>query len=64
MKLKVKINGEPIKAKPSTLNLISIYAADAADKYERENMPGLAKQAVDIAHQIHDILDGVGYYDF
>lgn len=64
MKLKVKINGEPIKAKPSTLNLISIYAADAADKYERENMPGLAKQAVDIAHQIHSILDGVGYYDF
>lgn len=62
--MKIKVNGETIKAKQSTLNLIAIYAADAADKYERENMPGLAKQAVDIAHQIHEILDGVGYYDF
>lgn len=55
--------GGKINASKATLNLIASYAAEAAQMHERNGMHAIAKQADEIANQIHAALSDLGYYD-
>lgn len=60
----IMINDTTISTNESTLNLIAIYASEAAEKYERDGCNGLAKQADLIASEIHAALSALDYYLF
>lgn len=53
-----------INASKPLLNLIASYAAEAAQMHERNGMNAIAKQADEVAEQIHAALKDTGYYDF
>lgn len=53
-----------INASKSLLNLIASYAAEAAQMHERNGLHAIAKQADEIANQIHAALADTGYYEF
>ena len=53
-----------INASKAALNLLASYAAEAAQMHERNGMHAIAKQADEIANQIHAALADTGYYDF
>ena len=53
-----------INASKSMLNLIASYAAEAAQMHERNGLHALAKQADEVASQIHAALADTGYYEF
>ena len=60
----INTTGGKINASKATLNLIASYAAEAAQMHERNGMHAIAKQANEIANQIHAALSDLGYYDF
>jgi len=60
----ITINETTISANESTLNLIAIYATEAAEAYERDGLRGLAQQADLITCEIHAALNEVDYYLF
>ena len=47
----------------SVLNLISIWASEAAHQMDRNGCHGIAKSARDAGHDIYLLLDSKGYYD-
>lgn len=53
-----------INASKAALNLLASYAAEAAQMHERNGLHALAKQADEVASQIHAALSDLGYYDF
>lgn len=53
-----------INASKAVLNLLASYAGESAEKYEKSGCHALAKQADEIAEQIHAALKDTGYYDF
>lgn len=53
-----------INASESALNLIAIYAAEAAERYEPDGCASLMKEADCIARELHAALYDIGYYDF
>lgn len=53
-----------VNASKNLLNLIASYAAEAAQMHERNGLHAIAKQADEIANQIHAALADTGYYEF
>lgn len=47
----------------SVLNLISIWASEAARKMDRDGCHSIAKSARDAGNNIYLLLDSKGYYD-
>lgn len=45
------------------LNLLSIYATEAAKQYQADGMDSLAEEAESISHQIFKALEKSGLYD-
>lgn len=60
----VNTSAGKINASKPLLNLIASYAAEAAQMHERNGMHAIAKQADEVAEQIHAALKDTGYYDF
>lgn len=60
----INTTGGKINASKATLNLIASYAAEDAQMHERNGMHAIARQADEIANQIHAALSDLGYYDF
>ena len=60
----IHTSGGKINASMSTLNLIAGYAAEAAQLLAKSGTPALAKQAEQIASEIHAALSGNDYYEF
>lgn len=51
------------KTTESFLNLLSIYAREAADRFKSLNCPAIAREADRIASDIFDALDARGVYE-
>lgn len=58
----VKTSEGTITAGKATLNLLTILAFESADKYAKENFPGLSNQARTIGNEIYQALRATGYY--
>ena len=64
MTMVIKTRSGWIKGNDDTLNLISILASEAAEKFRREGSNGLAAQAEKISSEIYETLKANGVYDF
>lgn len=64
MTMVIKTSAGWIKGNDDTLNLISILASEAAEKFRREGSNGLAAQAEKISSEIYETLKANGVYDF
>lgn len=53
-----------INASRATLNKLAVLAGTSAERYTRDGFLALAKEAEEIADQIHAALADIGYYDF
>lgn len=51
------------KLTDAEMNLFSILAFEARERYESIGKNALAKNAHKISHQIYDVLDSAGYYN-
>ena len=47
----------------SILNLVSIWASEAANQMDRNGCHSIAKSARNAGHDIYQLLDSKGYYD-
>lgn len=60
----IKTSAGKINASKETLNKIALLAGTAAERYTRDGLFALAKEAEEIGNQIHAALKDTGYYEF
>lgn len=65
VEIKAKARYEEKANKQDTMNLlnvISIWAYEAANEYDRKGAHGLANRARKVSREIYKVLDSKGYY--
>lgn len=66
IEIKAKKIGESKYNKQETmyiLNMFSLYAHEAAQRYRKDRLNGIARQAEEVSEMIYDVLDTNRFYD-